>query len=190
MNIGIDLDSVIADIMPPLMTFFNLKYKTNYSLKDFKQYDLFPLWKVTYKESLRQFMAFYESEYFIGIKPVVNSVKGIDYLSKRHQLHVITSRPTTTIEKTTKWINKFFPNKFKSIYHTNQVSITGRKMKKSEVCLKLGVDVIFEDHIDYAYDCLSAGVKVYLIDMPWNKNIKLPKEMTRFYNWKEIKNLL
>jgi len=190
MDIGIDLDSVIADIMPQLLTFFNKEYKTKFKLADIKQYDFFPLWKISHEECLKQFMIFYKSNYFLEIKPVANSIEGISYLSKKHKLHVITSRPASTEKRTLIWLEQFFPNKFRSVYYTNQVSITGKKMKKSEVCLKLGVSAIFEDHLDYAYDCNSAGVKVYLINMPWNKNIKLPKEMTRFYNWKEIKNLL
>ena len=176
MKIGIDLDSVVADIMTPLIDFHNQKYQTNTKLSDHTTFSIEKIWKCTEAESIDRIHEFYQSSFVNKIKPVPGSLDGIKFLSNTHEI-------------TNRWIDQYFPNIFKTINHTNQSGkIGGKKIKKSEVAEKLKINLFIDDHLDFAYDCASLGIKILLMDMPWNQIKKLPKNIVRVSSWKEIVN--
>jgi uncharacterized HAD superfamily protein len=192
MKIGIDMDSVIAEIMEPMYSFHNAKYKTNASPKDQNSYDLTSIWNCSHIEALNRINEFYASSYFHETKPVEGSVEGIKHLLRQHhQLILVTSRPPYMEQKSITWLNEHFKGSFIKVCHTNQVSHEHeKKRKKSEICLEENVEVMIEDHIDYAVDCASVGIRVFLFNMPWNQTKALPKGIRRVFSWKEIIGLL
>jgi len=58
--------------------------------------------------------------------------------------------------------------------------------KKSDLCLKLGVEVLVDDCLEFAEECADKGIKVLLLDSPWNQTDSLPKNVKRMKNWDEI----
>jgi uncharacterized HAD superfamily protein len=186
MKIGVDMDSVIADIMTPLIKYKNKRHKTNFSLKHQTDYNLSNVWKISPKEVINTIFDFYYSHYMDYIIPMPGAKKGIKMLKKHHDLHVITSRPHEIEEKSRRWLDKHFPNKFSEVYFTNQLSRSGDKKLKSHFCQKIGIELMIEDHLDFAYDCLSVNIPVILLDMPWNQKKNLPKEIKRVYSWEQI----
>lgn len=187
MIIGIDLDSVIVDLMPPLIDFHNRHFGSSSVLKDYTKYDFCDIWKCSRKEVVERIFQFYRSPDFDKVKTIPGAVEGINHLSKKHVLHVITSRPNWIKEKTDRWILKHFPNKFTSIYHTNQFSQKGSPSQlKSEICRFLQAEIVIEDHLEFARDCTTLVKRVFLLDMPWNSQKKLPKKITRVFSWEEI----
>ncbi len=191
MHIGIDIDSVIAEIIPPLFQFNNDVYKTNLKKHHQITYDLSPRLKISPDLVIKRIYEFYDSKYFDLIKPVKGSKKGIRELSKRHRLSAITSRPHYIEQKTINWLETYFPKQFSSIYHTNQVSPpTAPKKKKSQVGKSLGIDLFIDDHLDFVFDVASLGIPILLFNQPWNQLQILPKGITRVYSWEEIIKLL
>jgi len=189
MKIGIDLDSVVANIMTPLIDFHNKNYRTNLKLSDHTTFLIEKIWRCSEEEAINRIFKFYQSGFMDKIKPMPGSVDGIEYLSKIHELHIITSRPYITDKDTNHWVNKYFPNNFKTINHTNQGGKKGsHKIYKSEVVKMLGISLFIEDHLDFAYDCASLDIKILLMNMPWNQTKKLPENIIRVYSWKEIVN--
>lgn len=187
MKIGFDLDCVLVDIMPSLLEFHNKKYGTNNKIEDQTEYFLGKLWNCSREEATKRVQEWYRSPYFDNL-PVVEGVhEAIEVLSRKHSLHIITSRSHFVQNKTDEWIKKNFKNKFSSIYHTNQVSQQGNPKKlKSEACKEIGVEVFVDDHTEYALDVASVGIKVFLLTMRWNKDDKLPSGVTRVPSWKEL----
>ena len=189
MKIGIDLDSVVANIMTPLIDFHNKNYKTNLKLSDHTTFYIEKIWKCTEIEAINRIFEFYQSDFMDKIKPMPGSLDSINYLSKIHELHIITSRPYITDTITNRWVEKYFPNNFKTINHTNQGGKKdSHKINKSEVVKRLGISLFIEDHLDFAYDCATLNIKILLMNMPWNQTKKLPKNIERVYSWKEIIN--
>ncbi len=187
MKIGIDLDNILAEIISPLTEFHNKTYNTSYSFPDYKQYELDITWNCTEKESIERVFAFYKSPFFSRIKPVTGSREVIDYLSQKYDLCIITSRPHIVEKETTRWINKYFPKKFKGIYHTNQFSKLGSVRKqKSEVCKAIGASILIEDCLEFALESASHGITTYLIDKPWNQSKTLPQNVTRVFGWEDL----
>lgn len=191
MTIGIDLDSVVAEFMPHIINFQNKRNGTSFRLEDHTTYGLEKVWGVSRKEVLECVYDFYSSSHVDKIMPIKGSVEGIDYLSSKYELIIITSRPRMVKRKTHKWIKKYFNNKFSSVIHTNQFSKRRKNMKsKSQVCIDMGIKTIFEDHLKFAFDCSVNKINVYLHDMPWNQKKKLPSNMVRFFKWGEIRDYL
>lgn len=192
MKIGVDMDSVLADIIPLLDLFHNENYKTSISNESHTDYNLSTIWNCSGEEVIRRIYEFYQSTYFDKILPIKGAKKNIDMLSRKHTLILITSRPFHIEEKSRSWLNTHFHGAFTKIIHTNQVSQKHEsKKRKSEICLEEGIDVMVEDHLDYALDCAQAGIKVLLLPMPWNVNNKLEhSNITRVADWSEITTYL
>jgi uncharacterized HAD superfamily protein len=187
MKVAVDIDNVLADFAPHLMRFHNKNYGTHFNYENQDEYDLTLYWACSEEETLKRIYAFYDSQEFENIEPVSGAVDAIIQLKNKHELFVITARPYYIEDKTLRWINTYFPNSFKQVVHTNLVSEEGSKhKKKSEVCKELHTQIIIEDCIDYALDCLSAGVTAYLLERPWNKEKVLQKDIKRASTWKEI----
>jgi len=191
MHIGVDLDSVLADTMMPLIKWHNDVYKTNFVFSDYTDYNLSLIWNCSPKEVVKKMFIFYQSPHFKFSLPIKGAKQAISYLLKKHRLTLITARPYDIETHSKEWLKKHFPNKFKAIHHTNWVIDHGKVIsKKSEICIKTGVEVMIEDGLEFANDCASAGIKVILLDMPWNQTQILHKNIKRVYSWKEIKKIL
>lgn len=188
MKIGVDMDSVLAEIILPLDIFHNEIYKTAITYNDHTTYRLDKLWKCSEKEVIKRIYEFYNSSYFDKIKPVIGARKGTCALSKVHTLILISSRPTTIEHKSHEWLDIYFKDKFSKIVHTNQVSHKHeRRKKKSEICMKEGIHTMIEDHVDFAFDCANAGIQVLLLSTPWNRKEKvMHPNIKRVNNWTEI----
>lgn len=191
MKIGVDMDSVLAEIMIPLVNFHNDLYGTDLKLEDHIHYDLTKVWKCSNDEVLEKIDKFYRSSYFDKTQPVKGAKEGIGHLSKKHELIVITSRPYSIENKTLGWLAKHFPGTFKSVQHTNHINFDkSKKRDKSSVCMELGIKLMIDDCLEFAEDCAGKNIKVLLVDTPWNRSDKLHKNITRVLSWEEIVKLL
>ena len=189
MNIGVDMDSVIAEIICPLDAFHNRKYKTAISYEDHILYDLSAIWMCSADEVYKRIFEFYDAPEFSKVKPIEGSQGGIKELARMHNLHLITSRPHDVEEQTKQWIHTFFPRVFTSITHTNQVSKNGKgkSMKKSAIGKQMKIDVMIDDHITYALDCADNEISTLLFEAPWNKSLTVNHSyMRRVASWQEV----
>lgn len=186
--IAVDIDDVLAGFMNQLLIFMNKKLNKSLKRDDITNYSMWTVIGCSKKRFFECLFEFYNSEEF-GNEPLIKgAVEAISQLSKKHRLVSITSRPNITKEKTSAWIKNNFPNMFSGIYHTNQISQSGQKLCKGRICKELGVDLVIEDHLQYAKDCANNQIKVFLIDSPWNQTDKSSEMIERVYSWKEIFN--
>jgi uncharacterized HAD superfamily protein len=193
MIIGVDMDSVIADILPTIDAFHNKKYGTTLIPDDHSSYDLSGYWNCTAEEVYRRIFEYYESDEFHSTPPVAGAQRALTQLSVHHELHLITARPYDIEQKTHDWLNTYFPAIFTHIHHTNLISKggKGKSIKKSDVCKALGATLMIDDHIEYALDCAENGIETILFPAPWNagKSVSHPK-VKKVNNWDEIVNML
>jgi uncharacterized HAD superfamily protein len=186
MKIGVDMDGVIANLTPHLIDFHNHTYNTAYNITHHSIYDLTKIWQCSSKEVIKRVHKFYDSVFFHKFYRYQNQ-KGISYLSKNHSLILITSRPHFVENHSKAWLDKHFPNQFSKIVHTNQITQSHeKKKKKSDICKEEKVGVMIEDALEYALDCAVNGIKVLLVDSPWNQKNNLHPKIKRVFNWKEI----
>lgn len=192
MKIGLDLDDVVFDTVPSFLGFYNQIHGTNFTRTDITMYEIEQLGiGKTPDDVTRLFDRFHTSPEFDRIPLVEGAEEGIFELSRLpdSSLVIVTSRPPRYRAKTTASITRSFPNNPLPVYFSYDFSFNNqqtRSQAKSQICRELGVDVFVEDYLVYAQACSEQGVRVLLLDKPWNQNGTLPSNITRVYKWQEI----
>lgn len=123
--------------------------------------------------------------------PVFGAVKAMNVLSRSYKLVIVTSKPDSLKTMTHTWVEKYFPNVFQGIYFTNTyVTPKQGKIKKSELCHELGIEIFIDDSIGNVLDVANVCERVFLLDRPWNQQqLTFPDNVTRSYSWQEIVDL-
>ena len=182
MIIAVDVDDVLADFTDQLIVFYNKTYNTSFKKKDFTSYDFWDIWGGTKEETIHTMNQFFKSKYFERISPIEGSLHAIRLLEKKHELIIVTSRYTIVADKTISWLRKHYSDSFKEIHF----SYYDKNISKSELCRKLGAQVIIDDAEKNILDCAKIGMTVLVYDCPWNKHIKTNDKITRVHNWNDI----
>lgn len=189
MNIGVDIDEVLAELTEAFLEYHNDIYGTSFKKKDMFSYSYHKVIGGTEEEMRQKVLEFFNTEFFHNLKTVSGAKKAIALLAKKHQLSVITARPHVIRQQTEQLIARHFPKHFSSITLTNQWHGEGQRSFKSEVCKKKNISIMIEDSLHHAKDCAAQGIYVLLVDFkyPWNQTSeKLPENIKRVHSWKEI----
>jgi uncharacterized HAD superfamily protein len=190
-KIHVDIDDTIADTTSVILQYLKVKHNLllEKSSLTFHNY----LDKILKTETNRYIRDFEDGNFHNDIVPIQNSVEIISKLSKKHELIIISGRRLNLKEKTTKWVDKFFPNCFKEIHLVNQYPEEGeeRGLPKHELCKNLKCDFSIEDDFNTALKIASLGIKVLLMNQPWNSIEKIENEnIIRVNNWEEVYKII
>ncbi|MDD3480621.1 MAG: hypothetical protein PHW75_00105 [Patescibacteria group bacterium] len=188
MNIGVDMDQVLADFSAAFDMFHDTEYGTDLVSNPRPEFYIRNIFNITEEEEIKRVRKFYDSKYFIEMKPFPDSIRNVKKLAKNNNLYLITSRPYFVKSETEDWLNRYYPSCFKEIILTNHYF--GGKQKKSEVCLAHNISFMIEDMAHYANDCAENGIKTYLLKRPWNIREKIHSNVIRVKDWDEISSLL
>ena len=169
-SVAVDVDDVLADYTPNFIKWHNKRHGTDFKLEDIHTFHFASLLGCTREEAIARVDEFQTTEEFRRILPILNSQAGISLLSKYHELHIITSRIEKIRSETNDWITKYFSNLFSGIHFSSNVYRQKNGKTKAQICSDLGIKIMIEDSIDYAFECASQNVQVLLIDKPWNRN--------------------
>lgn len=113
------------------------------------------------------------------------SKESLNSLKKDYNLVLITSRPSKIIDFTRKFIvDHFGEGFFEDIIHSGDAN--KEKKCKHEICLDLGIGILIDDRSYYASNCAQNGIKVLLLDKPWNKDCPEHENIIRVKDWNEI----
>lgn len=189
MNIGVDVDDVLAELMQTYLDYHNEHYSTKVQKKDMFSYAFHEVFGGTEQESRDKVLDFYETDFFHNLKLVPGAKEGISQLAEKHQLCVITARPPTIQKQTKQWLNKHFQDSFHCINLTNQWYSTPDKQRtKSQVGKEQKIQIMIDDSLHHALDCAAQGIFVLLVDLgyPWNQSKNLPSNVKRVKSWEEI----
>jgi hypothetical protein len=109
-----------------------------------------------------------------------------EFKSKWFKLHVVTARHFLFRFSTGLWLYKNYRSIFSSIEFANFFSRFSTK--KSVICKELWASIIIEDNLENAIDCANAGIEVYLLNKPWNKDydVKKHKWIVKVKSWMDI----
>lgn len=187
-RIGIDLDDVLANFIDGLMLYHNQTYGTSIRREEVQNFSFGDIFGGTLEERVKKVKDFFETNYFDNLLPIEDSQESINYLALSNELFIVTSRPIFIKEKTERWLNKFFTDKFSGIVnssnHYSKAENSGKT--KAQLCRELGISVLIDDSLDYILQCPSTRIKGILFgNYPWNQNGNLPLGIARVKNWKE-----
>jgi uncharacterized HAD superfamily protein len=174
-KVGIDLDGTLVEYQEAVVKFLNAEYSTKYRISNVKRddcYDILGANPVSRAFKLKEFYKFSHS--LSKISPTNGAKKTILSLKKEgYELYVVTSRFIGFSSGTRKWLYKNFGKKaFTKIMFSKVLSSYSSKFKVFKY-RRLGVSIVIEDSPYVAERCAHMGIKVLLIDKPWNKGLKL-----------------
>lgn len=183
LRIGIDIDECIVNYAKHFLEFYNKEHYTNFSVEDFLSFDM--------EKSLgisRDYLKFIAKKYqSMGIVECLSFIDGsknsIKNLSDDFEIFLITSRPAEIRERTIAFFARNFEEPVFRIVFSNDFD--GERKKKSEICTELNVPILIEDRRKYALDCAENGIKVLLMDKPWNRENCEHENIIRVRNWEE-----
>ncbi len=183
MRIGIDIDEVIVEFLQSYLKMHNKINNSNYAKNDFFSYCFEEILPESKEFCVELAMKFYEMPEFEKLNFVEGAKETINKLSGVHELFFITARPEEVKESTVGFFKKYFPDLEAEILFSGD--FYGGNKNKSELCLETGVEVFVEDDPKYALSCAEKGIKILLMDKPWNKNCE-HENILRVKNWNEI----
>ncbi|MEA3514681.1 MAG: hypothetical protein U9R34_04345 [Nanoarchaeota archaeon] len=186
MIIGVDLDDTLASCIKYFLDFYNDKHSTEFIIDDVKAYGLWEIFGCSKESVMDDIAEFYAHPDFDNMTPIEGSVQAIQRLAEEHDIYVITARPSYLEDKIRNRIESNYGSCFRDIILTNQVFEKDDARKKSDICNDLGAKLMIEDSVSHAYDCVSEGIDVFLMDMPWNQSYNADDKITRVYSWKDI----
>ncbi len=183
-KIGIDIDDVIIEFMKNYLAFINKKNKTDFKWHNIKEYHL---WKTeiynSKEKAIKEMHDFLDSEEFDNLSLLPEVKESIELISNTHEIYFITARPKKIKEKTELFFKKEFPNNNFNVFYSGD--IFGGKTK-SEICEQIGISIMVEDNLTYALNCANKGIRVFLLDKPWNEHEKKNENIIRVNDWNEI----
>ena len=187
--IGVDADGVLTD-----MSAWNIREGKKFFKKDPvnpQGYGPCDIFGVSKREEF-VFGLFNLDDYCSKEPPRDGAIEVTNKLNNEgHQLHEVTARKFTTFDNFLgkhyrrlfeTWLNKHFSGVFKSIEYCSE---TDSPTDKLIACSKLGVNVMIEDKPEVALHLANNGIKILLVDAPYNQELEHPN-MIRVNNWHQI----
>ena len=188
MKIAVDLDDTLADSLTSFIEFYNKNYKPKIKYEDFIAYTLNEIIGISKEEENKILEQFDNSKYCDEVKPIKGAVEAIKKIIKKHEIVVITQRLKRFETKTRLWLAKYFPEIKDVFFIRNEYHKLVKS--KAEICKEIGADILIDDAISNVVACEKAGIKVIVINYPWNQNKIFGKLVRRVKSWEEIASLL
>ncbi|KAI8837057.1 hypothetical protein BC829DRAFT_421595 [Chytridium lagenaria] len=191
--LAVDLDEVLCGTsLCSRGTFIMNDLKTNLEVRDFVSYNYDQVWGGTPLEAIEKIRQFYDSDHFSErMQPVPGAIEALQKLQPHYDLIIVTSRQEVVHEETHRFVNTYFNGVFKEIHFANhhltpEEAANMRMRKKSEVCKEIGADILIDDALSHALDCLLFDHEgAYM----WNKlpeDTELPSNVVRVHDWSDI----
>jgi len=184
-KIGIDLDDTIWDFTGCFIKFFNEKFGTNYLFEELKEFAFDKFFNKEMKELYFLFEKFWYSNEFNKLPLIEGAFESVNNLKEDYDLVFITSRSIKHKQLTIDCLKNCFKDFEPKVYFTNDENEKTLK-SKGEIGFELGISYMVDNCFENLIGCIDKGVKCFLIDNPWNKNIRLHKNIIRVENWNEI----
>lgn len=176
MRIGVDIDGVLANILPMWLAKFNTTYQKEASDQAGMNFDAAAAYGLTY-EQLEKFYVENENLFIEQAEPMPGAVDYLVKLMAEHEVYLVSARNTYQYDRTLTWLTKHrFP--------FTELILLGSTDKR-QTCIEFGLEIFIEDSLDNARKLTSHGIPVLLFDAPYNQ-AELPIGMERCNSWAEI----
>lgn len=187
-KIAIDLDEVLGDFVSAFLRWYNHnQLGPKLTRADVVKYYFKDIVGWTRDKELEIMYRFFDDGEIAKIEPVEGAREGVRELASNHKLYLVSGRQSRLQQETEIWVEKYFPNVFQGVYLANQHSLDGGPvLDKGMICQELGCEVLIDDGSQHVEPVMAVGVKVIILNHPWNDYHRLPKSVLRADNWPEI----
>jgi len=184
MKIGIDLDDVVFEFTKAFLDFYFKKHGKLIRFEDVNTYYFEDIFDLPLEEVINMIKEMVSEGINESMLVCDCAKESILNLANEHEIIFLTSRIAR--EGTLESLNNLFPNmRFRLIYSSNSYAKINGKTK-GDLCGEEGINIMIEDNKDYADEIASQGIKVFLLDKPWNQDYKDHENISKVYHWNEI----
>lgn len=167
-KIAIDLDTTLNNLEEVWLNRYNEDYDDN--LKEFGHWNVEKNIKKECGIKIYDYLLEPNFFYNLNIKPNAKNV--VEKLNNKHELYIVTAyHPATCVDKV-KWVNKHLP-----FFNSKNVIFCNNKSL-------INADYLIDDG---PHNILGFKQKSIIIDMPYNRHVKLNDRRVRVNNWLDIK---
>jgi 5'(3')-deoxyribonucleotidase len=174
MKIGVDVDSVVCELMPTIMEHISKKVGKTYTIDDVIN------WEMNFdgEDLYENIVEVLNSDKILLFPTVPLSKDCIDILSYRgSKICFITSRRSSLEENTKRWIEYNFG--YYEVFHAGN----GEDKNGYEI------DILIDDAPHHIKDFVDGGGYAILFDRPWNRDMGKYEDcsrMLRAKGWKDV----
>ena len=176
---GVDLDGVVFNFVTPFSAYLKRNLNINYDDKDIVDYHWYNC--IPGLEKAKFYKMFYDfcaNGDFQDLKPLPGAKVAVDTLLDCGQVYFITSRPEITRFDSLVSLKRYFKIKDDQL-------IIAEKSKVDDV-IRLRVTHFIDDAPRNVEEVAThTGANVYLMDQPYNKEVKHPG-VIRISSWLEM----
>lgn len=198
MRIGIDLDDVVAECAVPYLRAFAERFRLEIPDEDLGWQTLSGIDAVSGEEKDRFRRELYDSAFFSELEPYADCPDVVERLAQAgHELYFITARAEMRRVVTETWLRERG-----LIQHARAVHLkpygdfdptappgrydpTSSAKYKVRLAKELELDRFCEDDLLIARSLAEAGLRVWLFDHTWNRELRHPN-ITRVNAWTDI----
>jgi len=172
LNIGIDIDGVIADLVSAMLP--TLSEICGYSVThaDITEYDIGKALKIE-GQMAYIWKAVYNDAFLVNVPAIKGALDGLNRISN-HTIILITGRPLKTQIATEQWLKNNFIKYDRLIF-----SQQGKHVYRDDI------DMFIEDQYEEAYNMVAAGIPIILFNQPWNQRLRDSSNIKRVRDWEE-----
>ncbi len=158
MNIGVDIDSTIADTVGYSLWLVNQKFGTSYKPSQWISTRCETWMEPEHARFLND--QFADPKFYRNIQPIDRACDALMKIAEIHSLYYITVRPPETMAVTRRWLDD-------NLFPRGRVICTRDKVMAG---VKYDIDLWIEDQWEHAERLANAGYPVLLYNNPWNVN--------------------
>ena len=174
MNLGFDIDGVIADFSQALLETIMKNYGLALKKTDIYCFDLNVVLGITRSEGKQLIIEVLQKDLPLN----VGAKETLERLSQEdHNIYLLTSRYDILRDVTQSWLKE------KGVPYTQLHLLNEGKKYLAKVD---PLDLIVEDSLEEALGWTQKVKNVLVYDQPWNKTLNVKNLTKRVYNWDEI----
>ena len=198
MRIGVDLDDVIADCAVPYLRAFAERFRLEIPEVDLGWQTLAAIDDVSGEEKDRFRMELYDSKFFSQLQPYDDCPAVVERIAEAgHEIYFITARAERRRIVTETWLREKGLIQHARAVHLKphgdfdpdaapgRYDATSSATYKVRLAKELELDAFCEDDVLIARSLAEAGVRVWLFDHTWNRELRHPN-ITRVAAWTDV----
>ena len=198
MRIGVDLDDVVAECAVPYLRAFADRYRLELPDEDLGWQTLARIDAVSGEEKDRFRIALYDGKFFSELEPYADCPAVVERIAEAgHEIYFITARAERRRVVTETWLREQGLIQHARAVHLKphgdfdpgvppgRYDATSSAAYKVRLAKELGLDAFCEDDVLIARSLAEAGIKVWLFDHTWNRELAHPN-IDRVTTWTEL----
>lgn len=180
-HIGLDFDDTLVDMRKSIVQILNKLHKEDLIYEDIQVYGVSDLYGYSFDEFIEFFTENQKDLHNISPFPFLFEV--LTELGQTSKISIITGRPPGWMASASNWVKQ-------NNLPIDAIMCASQYQNGKPECASIhNVSLFIEDNPEHALALANSGIKVLLLDKPYNRDCK-HNLITRVKDWEEIGRLL